>query len=205
LDGGQTWSPALTPAHVDYNSAVATYAYQTDTFPPVGTYNSVSNVPTRYLNGLIARNFRHGVPPPPGPKPPPCLTCPPDTYDFPTTLLVDVSSDGGNSFQTITLSNVITRATARHSEDTSDTRSFDTELLSFQVVNPPPTLSGMLVRESPSRHSVGKTTVQSVSGSPYRIGSFFDVFTEISLDSGATWSPANDPSHLELNPQPLPP
>ena len=30
------------------------------------------------------------------------------------------------------------------------------------------------------------------------ISSFFDVFTEISLDSGQTWSPVAEPTHLEL-------
>src|SRR6185436_13662535 len=31
-----------------------------------------------------------------------------------------------------------------------------------------------------------------------RIGSFFDVFTEVSLDGGANWTPAANPGHVEL-------
>jgi len=64
----------------------------------------------------------------------------------------------------------------------------------------------LMLRESPTRASLGKTTIQSqASGGGYRIGSFFDVFTEISLDGGQTWSPSSEPTHVELNPQPFPP
>ena len=57
----------------------------------------------------------------------------------------------------------------------------------------------MMLRESPSLPSRGKTSVQGL-GRTYRIGSFFDVFTEISLDGGQTWSPVVNPTHLELQP-----
>jgi len=204
-DGGGTWSPSLGSVHVDFNPAVPTIPSGSDSFPPAGSYNSISNVPTRYLNGLIVRNFRHVVPPLPCPPscPPPCLICLPGQYDFPTTLSFQVSTDGGLSFQDVTVQNVQSRARARHTQDTSDTRFFDTELLSLQL---PPLAAGVMLRESPTRASTGKTTVQTPAGSTqFRIGSFFDVFTEVSLDGGQTWSPVVDPTHLELNPQPLPP
>jgi len=37
-------------------------------------------------------------------------------------------------------------------------------------------------------------------GGGYMIDSFFDVFTDISLDNGANWSPAQDAAHVELRP-----
>ena len=48
--------------------------------------------------------------------------------------------------------------------------------------------AGVMVRESPSKASLGSTTVRAMPGG-YAIGSFFDIFTEVSLDGGATWSP----------------
>jgi len=111
---------------------------------------------------------------------------------------LEVSSDGGQTFTSLTVDNVQTRATARHMEDTLDSRFFDAELLLLQ---PPTAGTAVRLRESPSRPSLGKTRVQAVGTPPtYRIGSFFDVFTEISLDGGATWSPVVDPTHLELRP-----
>jgi hypothetical protein len=48
-----------------------------------------------------------------------------------------------------------------------------------------------MVRESPTKASLGRTSVRSVaSDGTYRISSFFDVFTEVSLDGGQTWSPS---------------
>ena len=45
-----------------------------------------------------------------------------------------------------------------------------------------------MVRESPSKASLGRTSVRTTS-SGYDVSSFFDIFTEVSLDGGATWSP----------------
>jgi hypothetical protein len=199
-DGGQTWLQALTPVHVDYNGAVPDNAYAMDTFPPNGTYVNPPTVPSYYGNGLIARGFRHIVQPPCPPfcKPPPCLICPPDFYDIPTQLSFEVSSDGGQTFAAMSIP-VQTRLTARHSEDTADTRFFDVELLALSPMNVPPGTQVML-RESPTRASTGKTSVRSLPAPAggYRISSFFDVFTEVSLDGGQTWSSVVNPTHLEL-------
>src|SRR5207237_1267353 len=43
----------------------------------------------------------------------------------------------------------------------------------------------------------GQTTVRPVAGG-YLIGSFFEIFTEISLDGGANWSTSSTPVHVEL-------
>lgn len=45
------------------------------------------------------------------------------------------------------------------------------------LVNPPP--------------STGKTTITPIGAGQFHIDSFFDVFTELSLDGGATWAPQN--------------
>ena len=63
----------------------------------------------------------------------------------------------------------------------------------------------VMIRESPTLASTGQTTITDVGGGNFRIHSFFDVFTELSLDNGNTWIPqANGPTHVELGPVPEP-
>jgi hypothetical protein len=60
----------------------------------------------------------------------------------------------------------------------------------------------VMVRESPTLPSLGQTSVSGGLGD-YTIDSFFDVFTELSLDGGQTWGPDLDgPAHMELCPEP---
>jgi hypothetical protein len=86
------------------------------------------------------------------------------------------------------------------------TRFFDTEMIAMNIVGgtlPP----GFMVRESPTLASLGQTTITTINtGGPYQIDSFFDVFTELSIDNGATWIPQTPPaSHVELvDPSPIP-
>jgi len=94
---------------------------------------------------------------------------------------------------------VQSRLTAMESEETSDTRFFDVELLSLTPLNVPPG-STIGLRESPTLPSRGKTSVQRLAAGGFRIGSFFDVFTELTVDGGQTWSPVVEPTHLELQP-----
>jgi hypothetical protein len=52
---------------------------------------------------------------------------------------------------------------------------------------------GIMVRESPSKASLGRTSIRQSAGTgTYHISSFFDIFTEVSLDGGQNWSPSGD-------------
>ena len=59
---------------------------------------------------------------------------------------------------------------------------------------------GTLVRIDPITPTTGQTTITDTGGGTYRIDSFFDVFTELSLDNGITWFPATDPTRMTLEP-----
>jgi hypothetical protein len=76
------------------------------------------------------------------------------------------------------------------------TRMFNTELLSLNVSggNFP---ASTILRESPTLQSLGQTRIDTIAGG-FRITSFFDVFTELSTDGGATWTPSTGSSHIEL-------
>ena len=51
---------------------------------------------------------------------------------------------------------------------------------------------GFLIRESPTRQSLGQTQVTDISNGDFRIDSFFDIFTELSVDGGQSWIPDNN-------------
>lgn len=82
------------------------------------------------------------------------------------------------------------------------TGSFDTEMLSMSLSGTTP-LGPFIIRESPTLASTGQTKITDIGGGLYQIESFFDVFTEISIDGGATWIPSSSgPSHMVLVPEP---
>ena len=64
--------------------------------------------------------------------------------------------------------------------------------------------AGVMIRESPTKASKGGTSSLAGgggggAGGGAAISSFFDIFTEVSTDGGATWNPAtNGPCHREL-------
>jgi hypothetical protein len=73
------------------------------------------------------------------------------------------------------------------------TRYFDTEMLMLNIGGGPglSILPQLMLRESPTRASLGRTSVrQDPLTRDYMISSFFDIFTELSLDGGRTWEPA---------------
>lgn len=76
-------------------------------------------------------------------------------------------------------------------------RLFDTELVTLDLRGSGMP-AGVMVRESPSRPSMGRTTLTSLSRDRYRVESFFDVWLEISLDSGRSWHPARAPVRMSL-------
>lgn len=68
-------------------------------------------------------------------------------------------------------------------------RVFDTEMISFDLSGVYNGVSPFLIRESPTLASMGQATIADVGTGQYRIDSFFDVFTEMSVDGGQTWFP----------------
>jgi hypothetical protein len=65
---------------------------------------------------------------------------------------------------------------------------FDMEITSMNLTGVA-AFGPVSIRESPTLHSLGKTTITPIGGNVYQIDSFFDVFTELSLDDGQTWIP----------------
>lgn len=82
-----------------------------------------------------------------------------------------------------------------------NTRVFDTEMLQLDISGgtlPP----GVVIQESPTLQSLGETRITDIGGGLFAISSFFDVFTELSLDGGLNFIPADRPGHVVLVPEP---
>lgn len=84
---------------------------------------------------------------------------------------------------------------------TGNTSYYDNEMLMLNISggNLP---AGYKIRLSPSHASTGQTTITDVGGL-YNITSYFDVWTEISIDNGMTWIPGDTCGRMTLHDYPL--
>src|SRR5262249_49777170 len=121
-----------------------------------------------YQNGIIITNVSHSrftqtqPPPPPGQS---------HLESFGSTVEGQVSTEGGHPSTPFTAPAIsVVQVTSRSDEDSGPTRHFDTEMLSLDVQGLP---AGMRLRESPTRASLGRTSVRIDSDGTFRIGSFF--------------------------------
>ena len=194
VDGGASWQPSISgPAEVVLQKSPKPHYFTTNVLPPGnGVYVSPADFHAAYANGIIIKNVSHnrftqGLPPPP-----PGGT---QVHNFGSTVQMDVSQDGGLTFQHVSAPASVSARVTGVVADPS-TAFFDTEMLALNISGgglP----AGVMVRESPTRQSLGRTTIESIGGG-YMIDSFFDIFTEISLDGGQNWSPSAEPGHVEL-------
>jgi hypothetical protein len=59
-----------------------------------------------------------------------------------------------------------------------------------------------MIRESPTLATTGLTSITNIGGGMFHIDSFFDVFTELSVDGGQNWIPSNGVTRMTLVPEP---
>ena len=89
----------------------------------------------------------------------------------------------------------------------NETGLFDAEitsldLISNQIEGPGSLFVTLIVRESPTYASMGQVAITDIGGGQYHIDSFFDVFTEVTVDGGQSFMAASAPVHIELVPEP---
>jgi hypothetical protein len=78
---------------------------------------------------------------------------------------------------------------------------YDTEMLQMDLSGgglP----AGVMIRESPTLASTGGSSITDLGGGQFHISSFFDIFTELTIDGGQTWVPADGPLHVDGTPEP---
>lgn len=135
-----------------------------------------------YLRDLSLGNFDSSIPPPPlnGSTP----------YNEANTVATFLLSLDGVNYYTIAAEGPLSAMVSNTSAVGDTTLTFDTEMLSLELNGGSPLFGQVMLRESPTLHSVGKNTLRS-DPRGYRVSSFFDVFLELSLDGGGSWNPAN--------------
>ena len=189
LNGGGNWIPAGNPGHVELRCNAPEIAESTPDLPPLdGEYVSPEQFHILTAQGIVISNVSHSRFFPS--TPPPQLGGPPQIHSFSSVVDMLVSQNGGQTFTPVSASaQVEVQVTAV--QDVGGTRYFDTEMLALNFLNGLP--PSVMVRESPSKASLGRTSVRmsnDPTSPPFAISSFFDIFTEVSLDNGANWSPA---------------
>jgi hypothetical protein len=173
------------------------------TLPPEGVYLSPADVHATYGGGaltIVLQAVQHQ----PFKDLPPRDFCGPiagcEEHDFDSDLKAKVSINGGSPMDVLMEGRVITRAYDKTSP--TQTGVFQTEMISMNLVGM--TMMGpVMVREmdganNPNQPSMGVTEITPLGGGMYHIDSFFDVFTELSIDGGMTWIPSNGPTHVTL-------
>jgi hypothetical protein len=157
---------------------------------PGTTYDSVKDDDVIKFTILGAgtirtRNFVHGnlgnpiVPPPLNGT---------SAYQSPNTFVtLELSLDGQTWIPAQASGGVQTRIT--HKSDTGSTGFFETEMLALSLNGNGP-FGPFMIRESPTKQSLGKHTLRS-STQGFLVSSFFDVFLELSTDGGQSWIPAD--------------
>ncbi|MEI6654797.1 MAG: choice-of-anchor D domain-containing protein [Verrucomicrobiota bacterium] len=189
MDSGKTWTPASGPARA-VQCALA-HEVRSHTYNPTWT-RLACVAPVRFTPSVWVRNtdFAEATdsiePPAPGTSADSILH---------TTCTGEVSVDGGTTFSAFSSqANLTLRITADSSPISSITRHFATEILDLTVDTGGGAAGGpsFKLRESPTKQTLGQTSVRRCPDGSCRISSFFDVFLELSMTGGQTWAPAPD-------------
>ena len=171
--------------------------FPTDHLPPQGVYEDNSGQVVTYSDGftaVMAWGFSHHTfspqyaPPDPGP----------DVLTYNSTL--EFTLDVGSLLPFADTSAQV-GVTAWLSSDDGTTRVYDMEMNHLNGDDTGGFLD-VLFRESPLYVSSGQTSITDLGDGNFHIDSFFDVWTELSLNNGASWLPADRAIRLELIPEP---
>lgn len=119
-----------------------------------------------------------------------------ETFDSLLRGMATVNGVGPSPFEAMGLS--ITKV---YGKTGNITGTFPTEVLQMNLQGVAP-FSSVMIRESPTLATNGSTKITDLGSGLYHIDSFFDVFTELSVDGGATWIPSQGSTRVVLSPEP---
>jgi hypothetical protein len=127
-----------------------------------------------------------------------------DTHTFGSLLeLSGAGNIGGGMWFPFTLSGVPNTTSVRITGTMGLPGDYSTEMVGLNLTAYTP-FGTVMIRESPTLASTGHTTLTPVLGG-YQIDSFFDIYTELSLDDGMTWMPADSVERVDYTCIPEPP
>ncbi len=190
LNGGGTWQVSPTPARMTLERSAPEHHFATPNLPPPdGQYVSPQDFHTFAAQGIILTDPSHdrftqsSPPPPPGGSQL-------HTFDSQVHFRLGGNPVSANGHVVVSLS---------HRADSGGKSLYDTEMLTLDISGgglP----AGVMIRESPSKASLGKTSMRAAPGGGVMVSSFFDIFTEVSLNGGGTWVESPDPLRMEAAP-----
>jgi hypothetical protein len=111
--------------------------------------------------------------------------------------VVEGTIDDGSGPQSLTLAGPV--QTVARAKGGASTGSWETEILSLSLSGDVGGIS-IEIRESPGLPSPGRTRVADNGDGTFEIDSFFDVFTELSVDGGPFQPQTNSAGRIELQP-----
>jgi hypothetical protein len=179
--------------------------------PPAGVYLSPTDVHAMYtgqalsivLHAIQHQPFTHGNPAAGVPDPVVTTNGANEMEAFDSQLTGLVSLNGGPEMP-LTLMGMVDVTSFGKAGNVTGT--YATEMTSMNLTgqiggNP------VMIRESPTLASTGQTSITDISGGNgtlFHINSFFDVFTELSVDGGNSWIPSAGFTEVNLVPLPEP-
>ncbi|MEO8148189.1 MAG: IPTL-CTERM sorting domain-containing protein [Bacteroidia bacterium] len=186
LTGPTRWGIDGTGTSTTVTSPVKEVKKVGTLLPPQGPYKSIPLIPTNYPFNIAIRNIVHTgwspiAPPPSFPNF--------QTYNFTGNIQFELSNNGPSGpWQPMTAFGPVV-VVVHNVGNAGPVEHYQTEmqLLNLSGGSLPP---GVMIRESPTLQSLGETEIRPLTGGEYGFSSFFDVFTELSVDGGQTWMPA---------------
>jgi hypothetical protein len=189
---------SLVAANTPVQAAAPTNYFKMNLLPPTnGMYISPQSWHAYYASGVIISNVAHRIftqgilPPIPGA---------PQTHNFSSTIELQISMDTGLTWQPVVITNAGVTVQVGWNSTVGNEWIYTNNMraLSASGSGLP---AGVKIRQSTMSPSLGQTHIWPTPGG-YWISSFFDVYTELSIDNGLTWAPASSPARMELRPDP---
>lgn len=131
------------------------------------------------------------------------LTLPPGSpymVDSFFDIFVEISFDGGSNWFPSNSPGTRVVIGSNPTGQSGNTSFFDVEIVELRLETV--AFNGCKMRESPTMASTGQAAITDIGGGMYHIDSFFDIWTELSLDGGQSWMPASGSQRIELVPEP---
>ncbi len=206
VDGGRTWIPTDAPVHVQaQNSGIQ--AANPELPPNDGIYRTPGQVHAEYQGAdlqIVLQDVRHSAFRDVERQ----VVGSDEVEQFQSTVvgIATISGQGLDRYMTeVALDGLVTTVVRGKANKT--TGFFDTEMLQLDLtgqIQLPGSSAPLNVtlRESPTRASTGRTSIRALGNGNYHIDSFFDVFTELTVDGGQTWTPSTTSAGVELTAPP---
>jgi hypothetical protein len=176
--------------HVELNREPPEDPFPDTSLPPYGgAYVGPIDYHLNLAPGVVMRNVHHygftRSTPPPG-------LGSNRVHRFGSRVDFDLSLDGGTNFTRFSAPADARVRVVRDRDEGTNRMHVQTEMIQLGLQSIPQ-LPGVIIRKDPARGAPGETTISNTPAGP-RIGSYFDIPIQLSLDGGASPRPSGTAS-----------